>query len=121
MELPVSFQARQLLWSLLLGAALGLQFDALHLPCRLQSRPHPLLTQLADLLFVLSLLPALLLLALYVGEGRLRLFMLVFAALGAALYALTLRKVLVLPVVIILKKFLFFVKKQLLFSKNWLL
>ena len=66
-------------------------------------------------------LPALLLLALYVGEGCLRLFMLVFAALGAALYALTLRKVLVLPVVIILKKFLFFVKKQLLFSKNRLL
>ena len=104
MENPVSFQLSQLLESLLLGLSLALLFDLLHLPRRLLQRlrqrnsknktnqrrhknRHSIWTHLTDLLYLLILLPTLLLFALYVGNGRLRVFMLIFAVTGAALYA----------------------------------
>lgn len=96
MELPVLFQLRQLGLSLLLGAALGLFYDLL----RAQRRVWRKLTPALDLFFSLGLLLSLWLFSLYVGEGRLRLFMLPAIAVGTALYFLTLSRVL-LPLLIL--------------------
>ena len=81
MELPVSLQLRELGWALALGALFGLLYDLLR-----PLRRGPASTALADLLFCLPLLPALLLFALYAGRGRLRLFAPAAMALSGGLW-----------------------------------
>ena len=77
MELPVLLQFQELLWALALGAGLGLLYDLLR-PLR-HGRWR---TALTDALYVLLMLSALMLFALYAGRGRLRLFAL--AGMGCA-------------------------------------
>ena len=86
MELPVGLQLRELLLALCTGAAFGLLYDFLRL-LRGSSR---LLAAAADLLYSLLLLIGLLVFALYAGRGRLRLFALIFMAMGGTAYLLTL-------------------------------
>lgn len=86
MELPVTAQAVQFGLSALLGVGLGLVYDLL----RALRRHIRKLTALLDAVFCLTVLCALLLLALYVGHGQLRVFMIPGVALGATAYFLTL-------------------------------
>ena len=78
MELPVARQAAEFALSGLLGVALGLWYDLL----RALRRRWPWLTVLADGLYCLTVLAALLAFALYVGHGMLRLYALLGAGLG---------------------------------------
>ncbi len=82
MELPVSFQLRELGWALAVGAGFGLLNDLLR-PLR-RGRG---LTALADFLWCLVLLIALLGFTLYAGNGRLRLFALLAMGLSGGLWA----------------------------------
>ena len=70
MELPVARQAAEFALSGLLGVALGLWYDLL----RALRRRWPWLTVLADGLYCLTVLTALLAFALDVGHGMLRLY-----------------------------------------------
>lgn len=88
MELPVTAQAVQFGLSALLGVGLGLVYDLL----RALRRHAKKLTALLDAVFCLTVLCALLLLALYVGHGQLRVFMIPGVALGATAYFLTLSR-----------------------------
>lgn len=67
MELPVAVQLRELGWALALGLGLGLLNELLRLLRRGRGG-----TALADLLWCLALLTALLAFPLYAGNGRLR-------------------------------------------------
>ena len=90
MELPVGLQLAQLGWSVLLGAALCLFYDLL---CA-QRRLCPALTHLSDALFVLVLTLSLFGCTLYIGQGVLRVFMLVGMAGGAIICRKTLGRLL---------------------------
>ena len=81
MELPVSVQLRELLLALGVGAVFGLLNDLLR-PLR-RSRFS---TALLDLLWCLTVLATLLLFALYVGRGRLRLFAAAAMGLSGSLW-----------------------------------
>lgn len=88
MSQPVLGQLRQFLLAAVLGGGLAV-FSTLLRAVRLL---RPRLTHLCDALFGLVLTPALLLLALYAGAGRFRLFFVPALALGAAVFALPLGK-----------------------------
>ena len=88
MSQPVLGQLRQFLLAAALGGGLA-AFSTLLRAVRLL---RPRLTHLCDALFGLVLTPALLLLALYAGAGRFRLFFVPALALGAAVFALPLGK-----------------------------
>ena len=92
MELPVPVQLRELGWALALGLGLALLNDLLR-----PLRRGRALTAMADLLWCLVLLTALLAFPLYAGRGRLRAADLLAMALSGGLWtALTaaMRKVL---------------------------
>ena len=89
MEQPLLLQGGQFLWAVALGAALGVVYDLL----RGLRRTLRGLTHLADLLFSLTVLISGLLLALYVGDGQYRLFLLLGTVLGATIYFLTLSRI----------------------------
>lgn len=88
MSLPLAFQGGQLLSAVLLGACYALVYDLL----RGLRRNAKWLTQLLDLCFCLILLLGNFLLALFVGKGQYRIFMLLATILGAALWFLTLSR-----------------------------
>lgn len=88
MEQPLLLQSGQFLWSVALGAALGIVYDLL----RGLRRNLRGLTHLLDFVFSLTVLLSGLLLALFVGGGQYRLFMPLGTALGAAIYFLTLSR-----------------------------
>lgn len=83
MGVEISAQLSALWRSLFFGAALALLYDGLR-AIRLRRRTHHALTALLDALYCLLLLTALLAFSLRVGNGELRLYMLAFIALGAA-------------------------------------
>lgn len=89
MENYVSAQLQQLGASMALGAAGGLIYDALR-ALRFLDRRDRRLTHLLDALFALLLGVGLLWLALVVGGGELRLYMLTGMLLGAVLWFLLL-------------------------------
>ena len=86
MEQPVVFQLWQMGAAAIVGAALALLYDLL----RLLRRFRPRLTLPLDVLFVLTVIPTLLLLALYVGHGQFPPFFYPLLALGAWAYFITL-------------------------------
>ena len=81
MELPVSVQLLELAWALALGAGMGLLQDLLR-PLRRGKG----LTALADALWCMVLLFALLSFTIYAGRGRLRAGSLLAAALSGGLW-----------------------------------
>ena len=85
MENYVSAQLQQLGAAVALGAAGGLVYDVLR-AARLLDRRDRLLTHLLDALFVALLGAGILWLALVVGDGELRLYMVTGMALGAVLW-----------------------------------
>ena len=85
MENYVAAQLQQLGAAVALGAAGGLVYDVLR-AARLLDRRDRLLTHLLDALFVALLGAGVLWLALVVGEGELRLYMVTGMALGAVLW-----------------------------------
>lgn len=85
MENYVAAQLQQLGAAVALGAAGGLLYDVLR-AARLLDRRDRLLTHLLDALFVALLGAGVLWLALVVGEGELRLYMVTGMALGAVLW-----------------------------------
>jgi hypothetical protein len=85
MELPVALQALQFAVSGGVGLGLGLFYDLL----RAFRRRCRGIGAVLDLFFALILAAALLLMALYAGQGVFRLFMLLGTALGAAFWFLT--------------------------------
>lgn len=85
MENYVSAQLQQLGAAVALGAAGGLVYDVLR-AARLLDRRDRLLTHLLDALFVVLLGAGVLWLALVVGDGELRLYMVTGMALGAVLW-----------------------------------
>ena len=88
MELPLGLQSEQFLCSFLLGCLLAACYDIL----RGLRRNARKLTHGLDALFALLCLVGNLLLALYVGRGEYRIFMLVGSLLGAWLWFLTLSR-----------------------------
>ena len=85
MENYVSAQLQQLGAAVALGAAGGFVYDVLR-AARLLDRRDRLLTHLLDALFVVLLGAGVLWLALVVGDGELRLYMVTGMALGAVLW-----------------------------------
>ena len=85
MENYVAQQLSALGASALLGAAAGLVYDLLR-ALRLRRRGNQLLTHLADTVYVLLIFWGLFHLALTMGAGELRLYMMIGALLGAVLY-----------------------------------
>ena len=85
MENYVAAQLQQLGAAVALGAAGGLVYDVLR-AARLLDRRDRLLTHLLDALFVVLLGAGVLWLALVVGDGELRLYMVTGMALGAVLW-----------------------------------
>lgn len=85
MENFVAAQLKELLLSAALGAAAALFYDLLR-GARLLDRRDKLLTHLLDGLFSAAVLLAALFLALRLGQGQLRLFMLLGALCGALLW-----------------------------------
>lgn len=84
MNLPVTTQFLQFLCSVVLGICLALLWSLL----RALRTARPKLVHLCDGVFVLALLPTLLLFALYVGNGRFRLFFFPGITLGCVLFFL---------------------------------
>ena len=81
MELPVGLQLRELWLALAAGACLGLLYTL-----RGPLRRNRFLTIAADLIYVLTVLAALLGFALYAGRGRLRIFALAAMLLSGSLW-----------------------------------
>ena len=84
MELPLSLQGSQFLWSAVVGLCYGLHYDIL----RALRRNAKLLTHLLDLWFALTFLLGNFLTALYLGNGQFRIFMLIAVALGMTVWFL---------------------------------
>ena len=91
MELPLSLQAIQFLLSALVGLAYGIHYDLL----RALRQTLPALRHILDFWFALSFLIGNLLLALYVGNGQYRIFMLLGTVLAMTVYFLTVSRFLV--------------------------
>lgn len=81
MELPVQIQLRELGWALAVGAGMGLLNELLR-----PVRRGKALTALADFLWCLILLIALLAFTIYAGRGRLRAAALLAMALSGGLW-----------------------------------
>ncbi|MBR6259742.1 MAG: spore cortex biosynthesis protein YabQ [Oscillospiraceae bacterium] len=90
MENEISRQLTQALFSLALGVGAGLVYDALR-AARERLR-HPVFTFFADLLFGFLCGAALFFCGLTAGQGRQRIFMVVIALLGGAVYFNTLSR-----------------------------
>ncbi len=125
MELAVKYQSWQFLWALLLGIALGWEYDFLWG----LRRTVAFVTWLWDLLVGFSLLLGNWLLFLYVGDGEYRLFFLPTTILGFFLWRKTLGKAMrvcsrwfwqtaVLPVTIFWRNFKKIIEKMKFFLKN---
>jgi ABC-type multidrug transport system fused ATPase/permease subunit len=90
MEISISHQLIQAASSLILGAAAGFLYDFFRVVRR---RSHSkTITAITDFLFWLITGLALFLLGLSLGQGRQRVFMNIFAMLGAIIYFLTLSR-----------------------------
>lgn len=87
MELPLILQARQFLFSAILGLLYGLLFELL----RGLWRCLPWLRHVLDFFFSLCFAAGNVLFALYVGDGEFRIFMLIGIFLGMGLHFLLLR------------------------------
>lgn len=125
MERSVLLQAGQFLWSVGLGAALGLCYDLL----RGLRRSLRVLTGLLDLVFCMLVLLSGLWSALYICGGQYRIFMFLGTSAGAALWFLTIGRlflrlscgfwsILILPLRLCGKFFGNFFKKLRIFLKN---
>ena len=88
MELPLSLQGVQFLLSALVGLAYGIHYDIL----RGLRRTLPAAKHLLDFWFALTFLIGNLLLALYVGNGEYRIFMLLGPALTMVVYFVTISR-----------------------------
>ena len=88
MELPLSLQGVQFLLSALVGLAYGIHYDIL----RGLRRTLPAAKHLLDFWFALTFLIGNLLLALYVGNGEYRIFMLLGTALAMVVYFVTISR-----------------------------
>ena len=88
MELPLSLQGVQFLLSALVGLAYGIHYDIL----RGLRRTLPAAKHLLDFWFALTFLIGNLLLALYVGNGEYRIFMLLGTALTMVVYFVTISR-----------------------------
>ncbi len=84
MEYALQTQTIQFFLSGALGIALGIHYDFL----RAIRQIHRRLTVLLDLWFCVTMLGAMLAIALYAGQGQFHLFMFIGTALGAILYFL---------------------------------
>ncbi|MBE6984616.1 MAG: hypothetical protein E7434_03180 [Ruminococcaceae bacterium] len=85
MELPLSFQGKQFFYAALLGVLYGVHYDLL----RGLRRNGKWLTHLLDTYYALTCLLGNFLLALYIGRGQFRIFMLAAIVLGMSVWFLT--------------------------------
>jgi len=82
MELPLSFQGKQFFYAALLGVLYGVHYDLL----RGLRRNGKWLTHLLDTYYALTCLLGNFLLALYIGRGQFRIFMLAAIVLGMSVW-----------------------------------
>lgn len=136
MRNEIALQLMQAITSLAAGAVLGVLYDIL----KSVRRKTRALTVPADVVFCAAAAITMFLLGMWAGQGELRLFMFVFAAAGAACYALLLSgyvlaaagaliqllceilNLLTKPFMMLgklLKKFGFFIKKSFQNHKKW--